>query len=159
MPVADDILEKVRTEARRRGVRWTTQRTAIVETLMRSGEHITVDELHRRVRALDATVSPATVYRTVNMLVEIGMVQKRHFAAGSASFEWSLNKDHHDHLVCVHCGAIEEFQHDLIESLQEQVATEYGFLLTTHRMELYGICKACRANGVTAQPGNHAAAH
>jgi Fur family ferric uptake transcriptional regulator len=141
---AADILKTVRDEARRRGVRWTSQRQVIVETFLGSADHITVEELHKRVRGVDRTVSAATVYRTVNMLEKIGIAHRRDFGGGSASFESALNKDHHDHLVCLSCGAIQEFHHDRIETLQDEVAAEHGFRLSHHRMELYGVCATCQ---------------
>ena len=139
------VLQRVRDEARRRNVRWTNQRQAIVETFVASDDHLTVEELHRRVRLLDPSVSAATVYRTVNMLTEIGVAVKRQFGSGSAAFERAFGKEHHDHLVCTICGAITEFHHDLIERLQEDVARTHDFLLVSHRLELYGRCVACRA--------------
>jgi len=147
MSSIDEVISAVRDEAHRRGVRWTSQRTAIVETFLASGGHISVEDLHRQVREIDKSVSAATVYRTVNMLVEIGVVQKRNFGHGSASFEWALNREHHDHLVCLQCGTIREFHHVDIETLQEGVAKEYGFTLTSHRLELFGLCAECQAKG------------
>lgn len=143
-----EVLQQVRDEARRRGVRWTNQRQVIVETFLTGNEHVTVDELHRKVRALDGSISAATVYRSINMLVEIGVAVKRHFGDGSATFESNLSKQHHDHLVCLSCNKIEEFELQAIEDLQEGVATQHGFTLVHHRLELYGICKTCQANGV-----------
>lgn len=139
------ILQRVREEARRRNVRWTNQRQVIVETFVTCGEHITVEGLHLRARAADPTVSSATVYRTINMLVEIGVATKRQFGPGSASFECSYIKDHHDHLVCLSCAKIVEFHQDMIEQMQEQVAREHGFRLSHHRLELFGICAECQA--------------
>lgn len=139
------VLQRVRDEARRRNVRWTNQRQAIVETFIQTGEHITVEELHRRARQIDPSVSSATVYRTVNMLVEIGVATKRQFGPGSASFECALTKEHHDHLVCLSCGKITEFHQDLIERLQEQVAREHGFQLVHHRLEMFGYCPDCQS--------------
>ncbi len=151
-----DILRRVRDEARRRGVRWTNQRQAILETFITSGEHITVEDLHHRVRAIDRTVSAATVYRTLNMLVEMGVATKRHFGSGSASFECDLAKEHHDHLICLSCGRIDEFHNERIETLQGEVACAHGFTLGHHRMELYGVCSACGAKGVTLADVAHA---
>ncbi len=144
-----DIIRRVRDEARRQGVRWTNQRQVIVDTFIGCGEHITVEDLHQRVRGIDRTVSAATVYRTINMLVGMGVAHKGNFGSGSASFECAVNKAHHDHLVCVSCGTISEFHHDRIETLQEEVAREHGFLLGHHRMELYGLCGDCQKKGVT----------
>lgn len=144
-----EVLRQVRDEARRRGVRWTGQRQVIVETFINAGDHLTVEELHRRVRAIDRSVSAATVYRTVNMLVEIGVARKANFGSHSASFECQVEKEHHDHLVCERCGTIREFHHDLIEELQEKIAAEHGFRLHHHRLELYGICAACQKKAAT----------
>lgn len=145
------VIQQVREEARRRGVRWTNQRQVIVETFIGCDDHVTVEELHRRVRVLDASVSAATVYRTINMLVEIGVATKRHFGDGSASFESSLSKHHHDHLVCMSCNKIEEFELQEIEDLQEKVAVDHGFQLVKHRLELYGVCRECVIKGATVQ--------
>ncbi|MBA3685876.1 MAG: transcriptional repressor [Planctomycetes bacterium] len=152
-----EVIRRVRAEARDRGVRWTNQRQIIVDAFITSDDHLTVEELHRRVREIDRTVSAATVYRTVNMLVDIGVAHKGNFGSGSASFECALNKDHHDHLVCLTCGSIREFHHDRIESLQEEIAQSNGFALHHHRMELYGVCAACQKKGATA-PGTTPAA-
>lgn len=145
MPDRDEILRQVRDAARARGVRWTSQREAIVDAFVASGAHVTAEDLHRRVREIDRTVSAATVYRTVNMLVELGFADKGNFGSGSASFEWSADKEHHDHLVCTVCGRIEEFHDNEIERLQEEIAQQRGFRLERHRMELYGVCAACAA--------------
>jgi Fur family transcriptional regulator, ferric uptake regulator len=142
-----EIAQLVRDEARQRGVRWTNQRQAIVDCFVASGEHLSVEELHRRARAVDPTVSAATVYRTVNLLVELGIAHKRHFGTASATFEVAFQRHHHDHLVCTGCGTIQEFHRDTIERLQEDVAREYGFTLADHRMELYGLCAACQQPG------------
>ncbi|MBA2480544.1 MAG: transcriptional repressor [Planctomycetes bacterium] len=152
MDGSPDLLRAVREEARRRGVRWTAQRQIVLETFLASGEHISVDELHHRVRQIDHSVSAATVYRTVNMLVDIGVAHKRNFGNGSATFESALTKEHHDHLVCTACGGIQEFHHDMIETLQDEVAKNHAFCLSHHRLELYGICAACQSKGLAA-PG------
>jgi Fur family ferric uptake transcriptional regulator len=146
------VFERVRVEARRRGVRWTSQRQAILEILAASEEHITADELHRQVVAHDRTVSAATVYRTVNLLVELGVVSKGDFGASSASFEWKLTKRHHDHLVCMACGTITEFQNGRIEKLQDEIAKEHGFALSHHRLDLFGLCPACLRTAVAGKP-------
>jgi Fur family ferric uptake transcriptional regulator len=147
-----EVIDLVRTEARRRGVRWTAQRQAIVESFIASADHLSVEEIHRRVRTRDTTVSAATIYRTLNLLVEIGIAARRQFGDGSAIFESTLDKSHHDHLVCLGCGAIREFHRAPIETLQEDVARESGFVLSHHRLDLFGWCSACQASGL-AVPG------
>jgi len=142
-----EMVKRVRDEARRRGIRWTNQRQTIIEIFSDLGEHITAEELHRRVREVDNTVSTATVYRTVNLLVDLGVAEKGHFGGGSASFEMALHKEHHDHLICLCCQQIIEFHHDGIEGMQQDIATQHGFALRHHRLELYGVCPTCQAAG------------
>ncbi len=94
-------------------------------------------------------VGIATVYRTVNILVEEGLITKSLVDRSSARFEVTPN-EHHDHLSCVICGKIVEFENDQIERLQEKIAEQHGFSLTNHRMELFGECKECRKSRRTA---------
>jgi Fur family ferric uptake transcriptional regulator len=149
-----EVMRQVRDEARRRGVRWTNQRQVILDTFICSDEHLTVEELHRRVKAIDRTVSAATVYRTINMLVDIGVANKSQFGGGSASFEMGVDKQHHDHLVCTVCGTIVEFHDERIEQLQEGIARQQGFSLLRHRMELYGVCPACQKKAQGGAPAS-----
>jgi Fur family ferric uptake transcriptional regulator len=152
VPVANQLLaqvqERVRSEAQQRGVRWTTQRQAIVEQFLLAGEHLTAEELHARVRVTDPGVGVATVYRTLNLLVEIGVATRVRFGQGSAAFESALGREHHDHLVCLGCGTIREFRNERIEQLQNEIAQHHGFALHRHRLELFGLCPECqkRAN-------------
>ena len=88
----------------------------------------------------------ATVYRTLKLLKECGLAEERHFADGQARFENVEAEHHHDHLICESCGRIIEFVQPRIEELQEELAHRYGFVATTHKMEIYGICKECREN-------------
>lgn len=144
-------IETIKQAARQRGVRWTTQRQIIVESFIASGDHLTVEELHNRVKEVDRTVSAATVYRTVNLLVDIGVATKRHFGDASAVFESTINKVHHHHLVCLSCGAIVEFHSDEIDTIQEGIAKDHGYHLVRHRLDMYGICPVCRKAGVTEE--------
>ena len=122
-----EVMRQVRDEARRRGVRWTNQRQVILDTFINTNEHLTAEELHRRVKVIDRAVSAATVYRTINMLVDIGVANKSQFGGGSASFEMDVDKQHHDHLVCVKCGRVEEFVDEMIEKRQMQIAKKAGY--------------------------------
>ncbi|MFM2092253.1 MAG: hypothetical protein RLZZ127_2742 [Planctomycetota bacterium] len=145
-------IDGIRDEIRRRGVRWTPQREAIVRTLLASDGHLTAEALHKEVRSQDRSISAATVYRTVNLLVEMGVVHKRQFGEGSASFESALGRVHHDHLVCTRCGSIQEFLDARIEDLQEEVAARQGWSLLHHRMDLFGVCPACQKAEAPAKP-------
>lgn len=124
--------------------RMTPQRLQIAETLFHHG-HLNVDELHRMVRAMDATVGYATVYRTLKLLERYGLVEVSHFADGTARYEVHVDTaDHHDHMICTRCGTIVEFENPAIEALQEQVAATHGYKLTSHRMDLFGLCPNCQ---------------
>lgn len=117
----------------------TAQREAIVEQFLRTKDHISIDELLARVRKRQPKVGYATVYRTVKLLVDSGLAIERQFGDGQARYE--VVGDHHDHLICMKCGLILEFEDDEIERLQEKIAQRLGgFTVLRHRHELYGLC-------------------
>lgn len=153
MPVANDIVvkvqERVRSEAKKRGVRWTSQRQVIVEQFLLAGEHMTAEQLHQRAREVDPAIGPATVYRTLNLLIECGVAQRGRFGGGSAVFEPSLNRAHHDHLICLACGLVVEFEDPAIERRQRLIARRHGFLLRHHRLEMFGLCPRCQLRVVS----------
>ena len=128
------------------GVKLTEQRKIIVKVLSESKEtygesdHPDVDELYNRVSKVDSKISIATVYRTVKILEEAGILVKHDFKAGKARYE-QFRESHHDHLIDVKTGEIIEFVDDEIEKLQKKVADKYGYQLVDHKLELYGIKK------------------
>ena len=130
----------------KKGVRLTDQRKTIAKVISESKEvygskdHPDVDELHKRVTSIDNKISIATVYRTVKLFEEAGIVTKHDFKGGKARYE-ELNESHHDHLIDIKTGEIIEFVNDEIEKLQEKVAEKYGYKLVDHKLELYGIKK------------------
>ncbi|NRA37188.1 MAG: transcriptional repressor [Planctomycetes bacterium] len=134
----EEQIELIRKEAKGLQVRWTPQRQAIVEHFLRKKGHITVEDLHEVVKADDAGISAATVYRTLNLLVDIDVAVKRVFNDGPAVFESNLDRHHHDHLIDADTGEIHEFENDEIEALQKLVAEKLGYELTDHRLVLYG---------------------
>jgi Fur family ferric uptake transcriptional regulator len=129
----------------RRGLRSTEQRRVIIDTFFGSTEHITIDTLLREVRAIDARVGYATVYRTMKLLTESGVVQEHKFGDGFTRYELSDDHAHHDHLICMECGKITEFEEDAIEELQGKIAKRHGFLVRAHKHEMYGVCAECQA--------------
>ena len=137
----------------KQGLRSTEQRRAIIDAFFAGPEHVTIDELLERVRKSDPRIGYATVYRTVKMLAESGIASERKFGDGFTRFELADEGAHHDHLICVECGAIQEFEEPLIEELQDRVATRYGYSVHHHKHELYGLCAECKKRGVKA-PGN-----
>ena len=132
-----DTLEEL---CRKRGVRLTEQRKVIAEIMTSSSDHPDVDELHKRINKIDSKISIATVYRTVKLFEEAGVVSKHDFKGGKARYEKSP-EEHHDHLIDVNSGEIIEFVDENIELLQKKVADKLGYTLVDHRLELYGTKK------------------
>ena len=139
-----DIMRRVRDEARRLGVRWTTQRQVIVDTFIVCGEHITVEDLHRRVREIDRTVSAATVYRTIEVLVRSGLVVERDFGEGFKRYEAARGVPHHEHLLCTMCGRVTEFRDERLERMTTLLAETHDYSRQRHRLVIYGLCGDCR---------------
>ena len=123
-----------------KGVKLTDQRKIIAKVMSESDDHPDVDELYKRVSKIDLKISIATVYRTVKLFEEFGILTKHEFKGGKARYE-ELNESHHDHLIEVKTGEIIEFVDDEIEKLQKKVAEKYGYELVDHKLELYGVKK------------------
>ena len=121
----------------KQGVRLTEQRKLVAKIMSESKDHPDVDELHKRVSKLDSKISIATVYRTVKLFEEAGIVAKHDFKGNKARYE-QTTQDHHDHLIDINTGEITEFVNEDIEKLQKQVAEKLGYKLVDHRLELYG---------------------
>ena len=121
----------------KKGLRLTDQRKLVAKVMSESIDHPDVDELHKRVNGLDSKISIATVYRTVKLFEEAGIVAKHDFKGGKARYEQSPDT-HHDHLIDVNTGEIVEFVDEEIEKLQNKVAEKLGYTLVDHRLELYG---------------------
>jgi len=123
-----------------KGVKLTDQRKIIAKIMSESSDHPDVDELYKRASKIDSRISIATVYRTVKLFEESGILAKHEFKGGKARYE-KLNESHHDHLIDVKTGEIIEFVDDEIEKLQKKVAEKYGYELVDHKLELYGVKK------------------
>ena len=123
-----------------KGVKLTDQRKIIAKIMSESQDHPDVDELYKRTVQIDSKISIATVYRTVKLFEEAGILAKHDFKGGKARYE-QLSESHHDHLIDVKTGEIIEFVNDDIEKLQKKVAEKYGYDLVDHKLELYGIKK------------------
>ena len=123
-----------------KGVKLTDQRKIIAKVMSESQDHPDVDELYNRVSKIDSKISIATVYRTVKLFEEAGILAKHDFKGRKARYE-ELNESHHDHLIDIKTGEILEFVDEEIEKLQEKVAEKYGYKLVDHKLELYGIKK------------------
>ena len=131
---------------RERGFKSTRQRGLIAAEFFRKHRHLTVEELLEKVRRQDASVGHATVYRTLKLLTEAGLAFKREFGDGRARFE-HVTARHHDHMICLDCGEIAEFENEAMERLQEKICRGHRFRMLNHKMELYGQCRNCQKKG------------
>ena len=120
-----------------KGMRMTEQRRIIARVLSRADDHPDVEEVYRRASAIDDKISIATVYRTVRLFEDAGILEKHDFRDGRARYE-QASEDHHDHLIDLQSGEVIEFRNEEIEKLQEFVARQLGYRLVDHRLELYG---------------------
>ena len=123
-----------------KGVKLTDQRKIIAKIMSEAQDHPDVDELYNRASKIDPKISIATVYRTVKLFEEAGILAKHDFKGSKARYE-ELNEGHHDHLIDIKTGEIIEFVDEDIEKLQKKVADKYGYNLVDHRLELYGVKK------------------
>ena len=127
------LLEKQCAE---RGMRMTDQRRVIARVLSDADDHPDVEEVHKRANALDSRISLSTVYRTVRLFEDAGILERHDFGDGRARYE-NTEAEHHDHLIDVKTGRVIEFQNAEIEKLQEKIARELGYELVGHKLELY----------------------
>ena len=126
------------------GLKVTLPRLKILEVLEKSSNHhLSVEDIYRTLIEKNKEINVATIYRVLSQFEESGIVNKLNFENNQAVYELS-NVEHHDHLVCVKCNTIIEFQDDVIERHQLQIANKYGFQLTDHSLYLYGLCKTCK---------------
>jgi Fur family ferric uptake transcriptional regulator len=121
-----------------RGLRMTEQRRTIAQVLQAATDHPDVEELYRRASAVDPKISIATVYRTVKLFEDAGVIARHDFGAGRARYE-PIPDTHHDHLIDLRTGNVIEFRNEEIEKLQQAIAEKLGFRLVDHRLELYGV--------------------
>ena len=127
----------IESKCRKKGVRLTDQRKLIAKVMSDSESHPDVDELHKKVSKFNSKISIATVYRTVKLFEEAGIVAKHDFKGNKSRYE-QAPEEHHDHLIDINSGEITEFVNEEIEKLQVQVAEKLGYKLVDHRLELYG---------------------
>jgi len=132
------MLKSILTRCEAQGLRLTDQRRTIAQVLDAADDHPDVEELHARAVRADPGISLATVYRTVKLLEESGILEKHEFGDGRARYE-DADRDHHDHLIDLTTGEVIEFVDPEIEALQERIAEKLGYALKGHRLELYGV--------------------
>ncbi|WP_136657573.1 Fur family transcriptional regulator [Nitratireductor sp. XY-223] len=135
--MADEV-KTLEQQCVERGMRMTEQRRVIARVLESSADHPDVEELYRRSAEVDPNISISTVYRTVKLFEDTGIIERHDFRDGRSRYE-TVPDEHHDHLIDLKSGRVIEFQSEEIEALQEKIARKYGFRLVDHRLELYGI--------------------
>jgi len=138
------------------GLRRTLQRDLILEIFLSTEEHLSSEDLYWLVHKQDPTVGHTTVYRTLKLLTEAGLAREVRFGDNKTYYEHHYNHAHHDHMICTECGEVIEFFSPEIESLQDQMADNFGFKPTHHSLRLWGICANCqrkKVETVSAPPG------
>ena len=130
--------ETLEEQCARKGMRMTDQRRVIAQVIEQAVDHPDVEELYRRASAIDGRISLSTVYRTVNLFEEAGLVTKHDFKDGRARFEL-IPDEHHDHLIDIRSGMVIEFRNEEIEAIQDVIARKLGYRLVDHRLELYAV--------------------
>ncbi|SHO81034.1 Ferric uptake regulation protein FUR [hydrothermal vent metagenome] len=141
----DEFLDNFKDILKKNSLKYTKQRELIIETIFNDREHHTPEEIYMLIKEQnpDINLGIATVYRTLSILEESDLVSSISFGADGKKYELSL-KEHHDHLVCDECGKIIEFHNEIIEHQQELIAKEFNFKMTSHIMQLVGICQECQ---------------
>ena len=135
-----DLRSRLNEYMDQKGLRSTAQRRLVTEVFFESDGHLSIEDLLLEVRIKDPKVGYATVYRTLKLLKECGLAYERHFGDGVSRYEVAHEDEHHDHLICLDCGHIVEFENEEIERLREDLARRNGFELRRHKHELYGTC-------------------
>jgi len=128
----------------RNGLKSTVQRDIIIGEFFKTRGHVSVEQLHTALRGIHSSIGLATVYRTLKILADAGLAHERRFNDGFTRYECCAPDDnHHDHIVCLSCGLVQEFENDEIEELQRNVAANHNFRMLKHKLEIYGLCEAC----------------
>lgn len=141
---AAGLLERFHRHLRDHRLPVTPQRTLIARVLFESDEHLSVEAIERRLKQMGARVGTATIYRTLDTLVESGLLRTHDFGEGFRRYEPVALSQQHEHLVCLRCGAVHEFQNDRLERMLPVIADEFHFQHQRHRIEIYGLCRDCR---------------
>jgi Fur family ferric uptake transcriptional regulator len=138
--------EEVRFTAflRRRKLKLTSERIAILAAILSHGRHFDAETLHAHLRNQGGDISRATVYRTLDLLVQCGLVRKSNLGSSHANYEATQENEHHDHLICLNCDKVIEFFRPDLEQIQEQTCTQYGFKPMHHSLQIFGLCDACQ---------------
>lgn len=128
----------------KRGLKRTGQRDLILDTFLRTEEHLSSEDLYRLVKKDDPTIGQTTVYRTLKLLTEAGLAREVRFGDGRTHYEHNYKHQHHDHMICSECGRIIEFFSAELEAIQDAMAAKHRFQVTQHLLRIIGVCAECR---------------
>jgi Fur family ferric uptake transcriptional regulator len=134
----------------------TRQRDLVARVVLLADDHLSVDAIQRRLRDQGESVGTATVYRTLEKLVESGLVRAHDFGEGFKRYEPMPAQTDHEHLICERCGSVVEFQNERLERMLPVIADEHAFQHTRHRVEIYGVCRECRQRDLPVGPAGAA---
>ena len=151
-PDLQEALEIFRRYLRERSLPVTSQREQVAQVLFAAGGHLSVEDLEGLLRKRGLHVGKATIYRTLDLLAQSGMVHERDFGEGFRRYERVPGHPHHEHLICLRCGKVVEFSNERLEKMKELIAEEYGFQHRHHRLEIYGVCRECQQREGPARP-------
>jgi len=138
------LLESFRRYLRDHRQPVTRQRDRVAEVVLLSDEHLSVEQIRRRLAQQGGQVGLATIYRTLELLEKSGLVRGHDFGQGFRRYEPLSAQAHHEHLICRRCGSVEEFSHERLERMLPIIADEHGFQPERHRVEIYGVCRSCQ---------------
>lgn len=134
---------------REQGLPVTQQREAVAQVVFSSEEHLSVDDIEQRIREQGERLGKATIYRTLDLLVKSKLVEEHDFGEGFKRYEHRLSQQPvHEHLICLECGDVTEFQSDDVHKIEAEVTARHGFRPSRHRLEIYGLCRSCHEAGV-----------
>ena len=140
----EQATNKFVTYLKSKNLKLTQQRLDILEVFLRAKTHVSAEELFKSLHDSHPGLGYSTVYRTLKLLADADIAKENYFRDGFIRYESSFNRDHHDHIICVKCDAIFEFENEEIEKLQERVAASIGFKIVDHQLEIYGVCSKCQ---------------
>jgi len=141
----EEVIEELKKIVKQKGLKYTEQREIVLNILIHAKDHLTAEEVYNEIKSKysDSNIGIATVYRALSFLEEVDLITSINFGTDGKKYE-SNAKSHHDHLICTQCGTIIEFVDDEIEKRQERIAKKNKFKITSHSMQLYGLCENCQ---------------
>jgi Fur family ferric uptake transcriptional regulator len=143
-------LEIFQDYIRERNLRWTPERETILQEIFETHEHFDVEGLYLQLKQKGSKVSKASIYRAIPLLIDCGLIREVDFSDGHWHYEHIYGHDHHNHLKCLGCGEVMEFEEPLLAQVDRRLNREYGYSIVTHQLEVKGYCPACRKAGEVA---------